>query len=222
MEIRLGENKVVNITPWKSKTKKEFIKVFKLKEDKVNEDDILEILVYPYIEEKTSYYSSDEIQYILINLRKISIDKKIEFGMECTNEECKKDFDIFTDLDSMTNFRPGSFPQTIDDITWRDLNNKDALKKVIAKYPEEPPRELDLLMHIENYKGTAVSSIPQIMEIIDELSLQESTKLNEDYDNIKAELKIELKCTCSHCDLTKLYSFDIIPTFFDPLLPKDL
>ncbi len=64
IELKLGPNKIIHILPWKAKAKKEFVKIFKEKKDKTSEKDILNILVYPYLEEKDLFYSSAEIQYV--------------------------------------------------------------------------------------------------------------------------------------------------------------
>ena len=224
MELKLGTNKVVELTPWKSKTKKDFIKVFREStKDEIKEREIINILVMPYIDKPDVYYSAAEIQYILINLRKISITEDIKFSMDCFDtEKCGKDFDVVTDLDKLTNYKESNFPLELNKISWRDLTKKDALRNLIKKYSSEPPKELELLIHIESYDGTTISSIPQITEIIDDLTLTESAQLEEDFNTVTSALKIEQELTCPHCNLTKNYNFDIIPTFFDPLLPKDM
>jgi len=222
MELKLGENKTVTITPWKSKTKKEFIKLFKKKEDKVNEQDIIDVLILPYIDKKEVYYSPDEIQFILITLREISITDEIKFSMDCDNEECGKNFNIETNLGKISTYQESSYPVELNNVSWRDLPAKDSLTKMIAKYPDEPPRSISLLLHIESINGELISSFQQLINIVDDLSMKEGDKLEADYEKVSSRLDIKQNLTCTHCGFEKEYLFDIIPTFFDPLLPKDM
>jgi len=222
MELKLGENKTVTITPWKSKTKKEFIKLFKRKEDKVNEQDIIDVLVIPYIQEKETYYSPDEIQYILIKLREISITDEINFSMDCDNKECGKNFDIETNLGNISSYQPNKYPTELNNVTWRDLPAKDSLTKMIKKYPDEPPRSISMILHIETINGELISSFQQLINIVDDLSMRDADDLERDYNLVSSKLDIKQNIKCTHCGFEKEYLFDIIPTFFDPLLPKDM
>jgi len=222
MELKLGTNKVITLTPWKSKTKKDFIKLFKEKEDKVSEEDIINVLVMPYISDTKAYYSPDEIQYILVELRKLSIDEEIAFSLDC--DKCGEVIDIDTTLTEITDYTPNKFPIETGNVQWRDLPNKDSLKKVIKKYPAEPPRNLQTLLHMSHFQGQPVTSIDEIMEKVDNLSLKEDNELLENFESVQSIIKISkiIKCNNKDCKFEKDYIFDVIPTFYDPLLPKDM
>ena len=221
MTIKLGENKEVELTPWKAKTKKDFIKVFRDKGNNVAEGDIINTLVKPYISDPKRYYSSDEIQYMLVELRRISTDENIEFTMDCDNPDCGKPINVKTTLTDITNYKPSLYP-TENEIQWRDIDTPKVIDELTKKYPEEPPREIAMLLHIENYKGTPVTQYNDILNIVDNMSLKDKNDLDELYEKVKATIDIKEDIKCPNCGVTTTYNFDIIPTFFDPLLPKEL
>jgi len=222
MELKLGINKTVKLIPWKSKTKKDFIKVFKKKGEKATEEDMISVLMTPYIEPNDVFYSSDEIQYILGTLRQISIEDVIKFSIDCDNKECGEEFPVETTVEDLMYYKESEYPKTLDNIIWRDLPKSNSLSNLIKKYPEEPPKDLEVLIHIEAINDEVITSFDHLLKLTEELTLSEGAKIDEDFKKVKSSLEIKTKTICPHCNLEKEYIFDIIPTYFDPLLPKDM
>ena len=220
MTIKLGEHKEIEITPWKAKTKKDFIRLFKEKEGEVSENEVMGVLISPYIDKPDTYYSPDEIQYILIELRKISISGDIEFKMDCDNEACKKEFTFTTTLDDLSTYTPSKYPIVQDGISWVDIANLKSVDTIEKKYPHEPPREISMLLHIQKYKDTVITKFEDILAIVDDLSLKEGEEIINNYDSVRSDIDISASIKCPHCNVSSKYQFDIIPTFYDPLLPK--
>lgn len=218
MDIELGPNKVVTLSPWNAKTKKEFVKIFKLKQEKVSEQDILNTLVYPYIDKTDIYYSAAELQYLLAQLRKLSIDKKIEFSIDC--DKCKEEVDVSLDIDEIVTYTPNQFPSQLNNVGWKDIEGKDSIKAFSKQFPEETEYDIAKILHISDYQGTRIERFEQMLEILENLPLQEDAELDDTYYDVISKIKIGSKIKCTSCAFEKNYEFDIIPSFFDPLLPK--
>lgn len=218
MKINLG-NKEVNISPWLGKTKKEFVRLFKDKKENVTEDEVMNALVIPYIDNVDQYYSADEIQYLLSKIREISIKDNIKFAIEC--EGCKEEIIVDAPISEVYSFTPSKFPITIDDVEWGDLPKFNTLKKAVESYPEERASDLNLLLHIKSYKGLQITSLGEIIDIVDNLDIESVNKISDDFSSIDSKFEIGMKIECLSCKYKKKYFFDIIPSFFDPILPKD-
>jgi hypothetical protein len=220
MEIILGKNKSVTITPWKAITKKNFLNILKDKRENISEDDILKTLVHPYIDNTDLYLSSAEIQVILRHLREISIGAEIEFTLECDN--CNKEFETISTLNDISTYQPNTYPCDLGNYSWVDIDNKDTLKTAFKKYKREPEKLIELLLHIDKIDGNPIKSFNEVIDYYNNLTLPEEKELMEDFRKVESYFKISSYFRCTHCDVNKEYSFDVIPGFFDPLMPSDI
>ena len=220
MIVNLGPEKKVEISFWRAKTKKDFIKLFKEKEENVSEQDIIDILIKPYIDNKEIWLSPEEVQYILIKIRELSIEDNLNFSVDCTL--CNNSFNIDIPINELYTFKENNFPVEIKDyVTFRELYDSNIVEEFKEKYKNEyiPLSLIIMLLHIENYKNTKITSFEQILEIYNNLTFKEEEILNKTYNENKASLDIEGKFICPHCETSDTYKFDVIPTFFDPILP---
>jgi hypothetical protein len=220
MELKLGKNKIIKISPWKTKTKKDFLNIIRKKEKNISEDDIMDVLIKPYIESNDIYFSDDELQWILINLRNISVDNNIKFLIECGN--CKKDIIIECKLLDLCEYTENQYPIIKNNQTWKDINNLEEYKSSIQSYPDEFPKNIEMLLHLEAIGDKRFNSIKERIEYFENLDLESGNNLVKEYEDIKSNIKLFYKTKCSHCDYKSKYTFDEIPDFFEPLLPKEL
>ena len=218
MLLKLGKQKQVEIQPWKTKTKKEFLTVIKNKQDKLDENDIFNILIKPYITPNDIYLSDDEIQWIMINIRNISLDNNMNFLVECS---CGNDIEIKCKLMDLCKYTENQYPIIKDDIAWRDIKNKDELIKNQKTNEDEIPKIIEMLSHIDKIEGKSLP-FSDIVEYNDDLPLNDGNKMLETYDEIKSTIVISYVAECPNCKKTKTFKFENIPNFFDPLLPKEL
>jgi hypothetical protein len=220
LELKLGKNKVVKIKPWKTKTKKDFINIIKNKKDKLTEDDILKTLILPYVEPNNLYFSEDELQFILINIRNISIKDNIKFFTECKN--CKENIEINTKIINLCEYSPNEYPIIENDISWKDIESDKELQENIKKHKDELPSNIEMLMHIDGIKNKKFKNIEEVIEFFDDLSLDENEKLFKDYSKVKSSIEIKYTTKCPECKTQEIYTFEEIPDFFNPLLPEKL
>jgi len=221
MELKLGENKTVKLSPWVGKTKRDFMRLFKEKGEKVSEQDVVDILVYPFIEPKDVWYSSEEMQYIVISLRELSIKDEIVFAEECHSDSCNKIVDIKTDISNIYQYFPNHFPIKDGKFEWKDLIGADSIKQTASKNSDIPQGEIDILLHIKSYDSKEITSFSEILEIADNMSLQETDDMSDSYIRNKSMLTLMYEQDCE-CGYKNKYTFDTIPSFFDPLLPKEI
>jgi len=220
LELKLGPNKSVGIKPWKAKTKKEFVKIFKAKGDKVTERDVLDILVYPYIDNTKQFYSSAELQYIMTKIREISIkDKDTSFTIECST--CGEDFDVNMDIYDLVHYKETLIPTTKENIEWIDPESSDIIEKTLLDNEEEPPDVIMLGLNIKNINGREIENIKEFLEVYDELDMNEISKIEDIWKDVTSSFSIYSTLKCDRCESSNEYYFDIIPGFFDPLLPKN-
>lgn len=219
MQIDLG-TKFVTIHPWKAGTKKELLKTIKTKQTQFSETDLLDILFYPYLDEKDKYYSDDEIQYLVLNLRDISIPDDIVIKEKC--KKCGTEIEIRGKALDFVDFQKSNYNKKTGKYTWRDLKDKNSLERVIKQYPDEFVGTLDMLLHLESIDGEKINSFKEVMEYYDNLSIIESEELENFYEEVKSKLKIHKKVKCPSCGFENIFEFKTLPGLFDALFPKEL
>jgi len=225
MNIKIRKTLNTEVKPWTAKTKKEFIKLYREKGTEITEEEVYDILIYPYIDiDKTVFLSELEKQYILIEIKKASSFNKVNFRMSC--DKCEKLFDVETTLDDVTHYHPSEFPVETrinkNKFSFRDIKMADTVKKAREKYPDEPPSYITMLLSIIEINDKPMSKLSEVMEFVENLPLPEFEKLEDFYFNKKSDLDLGQEITCPYCEYKQYYNFDIIPGFFDELLPKEV
>jgi DNA-directed RNA polymerase subunit M/transcription elongation factor TFIIS len=218
LEVKLGKNKIVEVKPWKTKTKKDFLKIVKAKQLDIVEEDLVNSLVLPYVTPNDIYFSSDEIQYLLVILREISINENIITELIC--KKCNESFDVSKNVKDFCKYQTSQYPVTIGKYTWRDIKSSNSVQNISKKHPDELQNDIEMLLHIEAIDGKMVESFEEILDYFENLELDESKTIYEDYDKVKSKLSLEFDETCPKCGDRNTYYFETIPNFFDPLLPK--
>ena len=222
--VKLGKEKEVEILPWKTKTKKEFLKTVKEFAEngkEMKEDDILRVLLYPYVNTKNIYLSDDEKQYLLVKIRDISLPQDIEYTINCSN--CDGIIDVRCKPLEMVNYQENQYPVIKNDILWEDLqgDTKPLIQSIIRKYGDYLPQTIEMLLHIKKYKDEEITDFEKMIEIYEDLSLMESETIVDTYDEVKSKMLIEKDIKCDLCEFEDTYYFDTIPDLFEPLLPKE-
>jgi hypothetical protein len=220
MELKLGKNKTIEISAWKTKTKKDFLNIIREKEKNLSEDDVLDVLIKPYIKPNDIYFSEAELQWILINLRNISIESNMKFLIDCSN--CKEEITIECKLMDLCDYKLNSFPIIKGERAWKDISNLNELKEYVKKYKDEFPKNIEMLLHLDGVGKNKFNSFNEKIEYFDNLDLQEGNTLLSEFDEINSNIKLSYKIKCPHCDNIDTYIFEEIPDFFEPLLPKEL
>lgn len=216
MQIDLG-NKKVTIKPWKTNTKKEFLNLIKNKGENVTQEEIMDVLLYPYIEESDIFLNRYELEYVLVNIRNISIKANIEMTVSC--DICKTSFEISENVLEFTDYRKANYNGK-----WKDLSSKNSNKTItsLAEKYGENESDIEMLLHLSEINSKKVESFEDVYNIFSEMTLDELENLYEEYDKVKPYLEMKITKKCPHCGSNNIFYFDEIPSFFDPLLPKEI
>jgi len=220
MELTLGKNKIINIMPWKTRAKKDFLKAIKDKGEKFSEQDLINTLILPYIEPNNIYLSEDEIQYVISNIRNISIKDNIDFQIQCDN--CGEIIDVNCGIMDIITYKENTYPITDGKIQWKDIEANKYVEDISRKYIDDVKSDLEMLLHIEMYNNMEITSFDDIMNIFEDMSLDESTELYESFRKVQSKINIKKEIRCPDCNFVDIYEFESIPGFFDPLLPPDI
>jgi len=216
MQVTLGKNKIIEVQEWKTKTKKDFLNLIKENEgnfDSINEEKILNILLYPYISPNNIYLNAVEKEYLITQIRKISINDNIDFNIKCSN--CNDIINVNCKIDDIIFYKQSEYPMTDNEIVWEENSVPTKRKDYLAQ-------TIEMLNHIKSYKGTNIENIDEMLEIYDNLSLSESEKILESYKKVRNTFEVKTTQKCSNCSQVDTYLLENIPNLFDPLLPKEM
>lgn len=219
MKVTLGKGKEVEITSWKAKHKKQFIKLIEEKGENMTGEDVAEVLIRQNIDKSQIFLSPDEAQYLLIKIKELSLGGEVDFSMECDNEECNKTFEVNLTLDAITHYTPSNYSE-MDTITWRDIPSQAIFQKVCAENPNELDADIELILHIDAINGEQTIDFKTTLDLIDDMDIRDVTEINSQFMSVMAFLEMGSKIKCPHCGYEDDYQFDVIPNFFEELLPN--
>jgi DNA-directed RNA polymerase subunit RPC12/RpoP len=218
IKIKLRENLNVEIKPWIGKTKKDFMGLFRKNGVNVNQEQVFDVLLKPYIiPDKNFFLFEEEKQYLLIKLKEISFKDNFEFEIVCS--ECGNNFIVESNLDQITNYSIGKDLEKIESELVKFRYFTEEQLKIMKSKLDENEKLLQLYLSISRIKDKEISSIEDIVEGLEELTLKEYNEIEKIFLESQSKLKLGLEISCPHCEDTKEYNFDIIPKFFDELLP---
>jgi len=225
LELQINKNTTVKISKWNGKTKKEFLKL--LKNNNLNENTIINTLLLPYIDKRDYYLNPDEIQYILINLRKISYNKPINYNIKCI--ECSEVINLENDVLDFCSYKMGNFPiiykDSENEIYFNVIpNNFLEVSKQIEKLTNYDilPNTIEMLLHISKFNKKEVNTFEEIYEFYENLDIETLNDIEDFYNKNKSSLELKLDVKCPKCNSKHTYYFDSIPKFFDILMPKQI
>ena len=222
IDLQINKEITIKLNKWTANTKKDFLEA--IKKEKVDEINIINTLVLPYIEvPEEVYLNPDELQYILINLRKISYNKAIDFKIRCSN--CREVIECNNDVLDFCSYKMGKFPAKFKDFKFNNIkSNFIEVSNIIDNLAKHGilPNIAEMLLHITEYKNRPINTFEEIYEIYENLDLETINDLENFYNDNKSSLELKLNVNCKSCKKSDTYYFLSIPQFFDILLPKEM
>ena len=211
------DDRVVTLNPWAGKTKKKFKKEFEFAEsmDDVNLQKIIEILVYDQIEE--DYQLTEmELQYLLVELKTMSIGKDIECDSSCP--ECGAKNKILTTTD-IGIFVPGNLPAKFKKWNFKNVKRTEFIKAKNAIMNADDFDGLSTEADIElACKITKEDKTPkQMIDTIDDTPLKDLTEMMDEYVKNLAAFDLKIEQTCTSCQSEALFGVDVITGIFETL-----
>lgn len=205
IRLEVGDKRLT-ITKWKGKNKKEFTRL--LNDPKVNEQGMMNSLVYSCIEEDV-ILSLDEFRYVLSRIRALSLGNELEFNFIC--DKCKETFTTSLKIDEIIRCSYIPLKEINEDeikIKLGPIRNREVYSKKI----EEDPI-YDFLLRIESINGNDTFTLSELEEMFDEIELDTLEKIMGIYEShrFKVDDVNDVQCECGH---TMKFKFDELPGFF--------
>lgn len=222
-EVRLGKEKIVRFKPWTGKTRKKFTKLFKdvKSMDDVDLKQVIQVLITDNIENKDTYISDTEQQYLLTLLRKESIDDKFSFDGYC--EHCGEIQTIKTKVSEVNKFKTNNFPIEIEEILYKDIELKTDLDKNVKEIIEKEDYDglttdydIEIALHLE-FKDKKMSPI-EILDYMDSLPINALDEILLQYLNNSSKHDMEIVKVCNKCSRESLYKTTEIPGLYQSLI----
>ena len=222
IKINLG-NKEINCRKWKGKDRKDFKKA--LEKEPLTNDTYRKYLVYSCILETDVYLNDDELDYILIEIRRHTLGDKFNYTFLCHNEECGH-INTITDetYDNILNITLGTNDSIIiGDYTFNmGQINKAFYEKILAEskidtIEEKAFIELVLSIHSVEYDGEKYDAFDykDMYNFLESLEADTFDKLYNQYTINKFNCIREKTYKCEKCGSTLTIEYDEIPEFFN-------
>ncbi len=210
--VKLSNKKIVNFRKWKVKDRKAFKKI--LKDENAQEKDIANVLVRPCLETNI-VLSPDEMQYVLIELRKKSIGENINWSYICDCEASNKELVALDDINipHLADWKNVSV-NTVE-FKFGDILNKEMYEAAIDLVEDiDELNYIDLAFHIHEIGDNIDFNVNDIIEYIDEMEVNDIDELFKAYNEMKFYTTKIKEFTCQECKKSNKFEFDTIPEFF--------
>jgi len=226
-KIPLGKNKAVTIKPWTGKTKKRIRKLFEFVEnpEEIDLKTLIKVLVYDHIEEDV-FLNEGEIQYLLGEIRKISIGDTIKITSECPI--CDTPNVINCETSDFLHYTDNNFPFSIeiDDLNSTVINIKDieTLKEYETTVSEilesedydgyTSEKDIEIAMHLEIDK----LSTKEIINYLDNTSVRTVKEILNAIEKVSPKCEMTYEAKCKNCQDVVNFNIEIMQDIFENLL----
>jgi hypothetical protein len=206
MKLIVG-NKHLTMKKWKGKDKKNFINALKKKD--IDENEVMQSLVYSCIEEAQAL-SVDEFKYVLSRIRAESLGEEINIEFYCAScgELYTKTF-LLKDIISYSYNELKEIKVNDVHIVLGEIRNKDFYIKKIAE-----DEIFDLLLRIKSINGNDTFTLDELVEMFDDMEIDTLDKVLEIYNESKFKVLDVNTVKCPSCSKETKYKFDELPGFF--------
>jgi len=205
-EVEIGTKKL-KVRKWKAKDRKIFKKNIK---DLDNfEKAIIDSLVYSCLENKNIALTNKEVQYLFIELRKLSIGDEFNFSYTCDcghknnlelkiSDVCRPTFEEYKIIKTKST-----------EIELQDIKNKE--------FYEDNSDEFDdikeLAFRVKSLNNDNTKSFKDIVAYLEDMDIMEFDDLFEQFSKINFNIDNFYDCECSECKKKTTFEFDEIPGF---------
>lgn len=218
-ECKLGKNKVVKYRGWKTKDEKAYL-ILQETKDETTDDDFYKVLIEPCLENKNVYLTDDELQYLLIEIRKKSLGETFNIQYICQNEECGKPNEVDVNFKQIMTYKGdsvGTFKDKTMTVQFGDIKNIKSYKDKIKDKTVTEKKFIEMVMRIENITiGEELHdtfTFEEISDYIDNLDVAVYDKLLTYYLEHSSDLTLAGDFTCMYCNHENKFIFDEIPNF---------
>ncbi len=201
-EIDLGHKKV-NARKWKAKDRKLFKDA--IQKEKDIDESLTKYLVMNCLEDNNVDLSDEEIQYIILQIRKHSISDSFKFEWTCDcgykNSEIIKIDDI-----QKTHFKEYTSSGCVEfqDVKNAKMYNSDKNRDEIS----------ELAYRTKSINSDMSMSFSEVKDYFEDMDIDELDKILDDLYSMMFTVSSKKKLTCKECSKKQEFEFDEIPSFF--------
>ena len=204
-EIDLG-HRFIKARKWKGKERKDFKKaVLDNDVEKATEN----ILVRRCLENSDEALSSEELKYVLIQLRKHSLSDVFNFKYVC---ECGHENNLKLKLDDVSKleYKPWTEVKVKDNIyQFQNVQNAKFYNK--NQDPLDDIKEISF--YISSINDNEAMTFDEVQDFLGELDIDEFDEVFTSFDEMRCTINDVLEVKCEKCGIKKKFEFDEIPGF---------
>ena len=223
--VKLGDDKIIEITPWTGKTKKLMRKEFENISGPQDIDfaNVMEILLYNHIKQDDVYLNNDEQKYLLARIAKISIDEKIIGKGTC--EHCESENEMVVNINEDTKYSENRLPQKSnvkDFIEYVDIKSYTEFKDIVDEYLNDinydgvtTALDIEFAMRLEFDEP---KTLQERIDWLDNEPVVEIQKINDDINQYMPKCNITKHGKCKICGNPQDFDLEIAEEVFKTLL----
>ena len=219
IELEIQDSVKVTLLPWTGKTKKRIRKLFQgvLDPQDIDLREVINILVYKHIKEDILLTDAEQ-QYLIGELKKISISPKIAVISECP--ECQSENKIITGIDSCVTYTPPTLPKNFKEYKFKNVKRSEAQNNVEMFYEETDDsltskEDIEYASRIQFPSGVG---IVQAIETLDSMPLSEFEEMTDELNDSLGDLVIQKTQKCKVCRAEVIFPIDIMKEIFEKML----
>jgi DNA-directed RNA polymerase subunit RPC12/RpoP len=207
-EVDLG-HKIVHIRKWKSKDRKAFKKIFTDKTDENTIDQkIVNTLVRTCVQEDVAL-TYEELQYILIKIRELSISPSFDFEYKC--KKCNTNNKSTHEIKDIITFTSAPFEDITVDNLHLELQEIQNAKIYFEKSKQDEFDEnMELAFHIKKINDK-FAKFDDVVDMFDDMDVDKLDVILEQYNKMAFKLKNDKSFKCEDCGHIQKFEFDEIP-----------
>lgn len=203
--------KEIKFRKWKVKDKKNFVKAMK----SGNADEINNI-VFDCLEDRNIPLSEDEMKYILLHIRSVSLGSELSFNIDCMY--CEKPyvysgniFDIMKpSWEDYGKIKVGDVQFDMGEIPNKEYYD-DSINQ--CNTPEEK-HFIDFLYHVKKLNGSDAFTFDSLFEYVNNLDLDIGEVVFNQWEQMRLSFNNVVDIKCPHCEEINAVEFDQLHGFF--------
>ena len=207
-DIDLG-HKVVQIRKWKAKDRKLFRQLVVENPENIDKK-IIDVLVKSCVKDLSTNpidLSYDELQYLFIKIREISISDEFEFTYTC--KSCSKENITKNKINDIISFTWSPWVN-IGGFEIQPIQNAAIYNKKITT--KEYDENMELAFHIKTIDGKMMS-FDKVIEYIEDMEVGKLDEVMKEFNKMRFSVVNKKTFNCS-CGVERTFIFDQIPGFF--------
>lgn len=206
-------DKEIKFRKWRVKDKNRLLDII---ENQLDPNLIVDSMVYECIEDREIALSPEEYKYMLIQIRKESISKYIDYEFVCEN--CKNEYSFRADLDEIAkpSFKEyGILKSNNTSFKMGHIRNRNFYLDALNDTDDNKLKKMiDFMFHVQELNGSDAFTFDTLFDFVDNMEIDVAEDIFKQWEDMKFKINDICDVTCPHCKFTETFKFDDLPSFF--------